>query len=200
MVVGLNSSIGQYNGILNNGVQYPAIQGYTYQPQIVSFQGTPQQAEETSKKKSSAVKKGIIAGLVTAAATAIALYAGVKTGVLKEVKDPKTFTDKLKNLAFKGGDTIDKGITGLTTWTKTKLGKKADGEMKPFPEKDANGQLYFQFAPNEAPKAETKVPNIKVNFTEGEVGEEELRELMQGMNNGAKSGTCKSGAKWEIIG
>ena len=33
MTVGLNSSIGQYNGILNNGVQYPAIQGYTYQPQ-----------------------------------------------------------------------------------------------------------------------------------------------------------------------
>lgn len=198
MTISLNSSIGQYNGVLNGKVQYPAVQGYTYQPQTVSFQGTPQQAEETSKKKSSTVKKGIIAGLATAAVTAIALYAGVKTGKLKEIKEPKTFTDKLKNLAFKGGDTIDKGVTGLTTWTKAKLGKKADGEMKPFPEKDATGQTYFQFAPNEAPK--TEVPKIKVNFTEGEVGEEEIKELMNGMNNGAKSGTCKSGAKWEIIG
>ena len=33
------------------------------------------------------------------------------------------------------------------------LGKKGNGEIKPYPEKDANGQLYFQFAPNEAPKA-----------------------------------------------
>ena len=200
MVVGINGSIGQYNGILNGKVQYPAVQGYSYQPQTVNFQGIPQQTEEEPKKKSSAVKKGIIAGLATAAVTAIALYAGVKTGKLKEVKDPKTFTDKVKNLAFKGGDTIDKGVTGLTTWAKAKFGKKADAEMKPYPEKDANGQLYFQFAPNEAPKTEAKVPNIKVNFSEGEVGEEEIKELMQGMNNGAKSGTCKSGAKWEIIG
>lgn len=152
MVNRINSSMGQYNGYLNSKVQYPL-----YQSKAVSFQGAPQPAaEDETKKKSSAVKKGIIGTIVGVVVAAAALYVGVKTGVLKKVDDPKTFTDKLKNLAFKGGDSIDKGVTALSTWTKSKLGKAKDGEMKPFPEKDSTGQTYFQFAPNEAPKTSPK--------------------------------------------
>ena len=153
MVVGLNSSIGQYNGILNNGVQYPAIQGYTYQPQTVNFQGTPQQAEETSKKKSSAVKKGIIGTIAGLAVAAAALYAGVKTGKLTKVENASKWTEKLQNLAFEGGSYVKKGVDWVIGKGKNLLSKTNKGEMKPFPEKDATGQLYFQFAPNEAPKA-----------------------------------------------
>ena len=146
MVNGINGSIGQYNGYR---VQYPLTQGYAYQPQTVSFQGTPQPAEETAKKKSGAVKKGIIGTLVGVAVAAAALYAGVKSGKLTKVENASKWTEKLQNLAFEGGNYVKKGVDFIAS----KLPKAKNGEMKPLPEKDANGQLYFQFAPNEAPKA-----------------------------------------------
>ena len=189
MVVGINGSIGQYNGILNGKVQYPAVQGYSYQPQTVNFQGIPQQTEEEPKKKSSAVKKGIIGTIAGVAIAAAALYAGVKTGVLKKVEDPKTFTDKLKNLAFKGGDTIDKGVTALTTWTKDKISN--------IKEKIANEDLVDDIPCdiNETPKAK---PKMNIKFTDAILGEEEIKEIMQGIKDGAKSGTCKNGGHWTL--
>ena len=154
MVVGINGSIGQYNGYLNGKVQYPLTQGYSYQPQTVSFQGRPQPAaEEETKKKSSAVKKGIIGTIVGVAVAAAALYAGVKTGKLTKVENASKWTEKLQNLAFEGGSYVKKGVDWVIGKGKNLLSKTNKGEMKPFPEKDATGQLYFQFAPNEAPKA-----------------------------------------------
>ena len=172
------ASIGYTNGYAQCP-QYAQRQAYMPQ-QTVSFAGNTQPTGENENKKKNTLKKGIIAGIVGVAAAAVALYAGVKTGVLKKVDNPTTVTDKLKNLAFKGGDAVDKGVTGITNWAKDKLSKTKGGNTKT--------------------SAESSIPNIKVNFTEGVVGEEEIRELMAGMNEGAKSGTCKSGAKWEIIG
>ena len=118
MVVGINGSIGQYNGYLNGKVQYPLTQGYSYQPQTVSFQGRPQPAaEEETKKKSSAVKKGIIGTIVGVAVAAAALYAGVKTGKLTKVENASKWTEKLQNLAFEGGSYVKKGVD----WAGTKL-------------------------------------------------------------------------------
>lgn len=117
MVVGINGSIGQYNGILNGKVQYPAVQGYSYQPQTVNFQGIPQQTEEETKKKSSAVKKGIIGTVIGVAVATAALYAGVKTGKLTKVENASKWTEKLQNLAFEGGNYVKKGVD----WAGTKL-------------------------------------------------------------------------------
>ena len=105
--------------------------------------------EVAGKKKGGAVKKGIIGTLVGVAVAAAALYAGVKSGKLTKVENASKWTEKLQNLAFEGGNYVKKGVDFIAS----KLPKAKNGEMKPLPEKDANGQLYFQFAPNEAPKA-----------------------------------------------
>ena len=123
-----------------------------------NFTGAPETdtVEITGKKKSSAVKKGIIGTIAGVAIAAAALYAGVKTGKLTKVENASKWTEKLQNLAFEGGSYVKKGVDYVTAKGKDlyeKFAKKGNGEIKPFPEKDANGQLYFQFAPNEAPKA-----------------------------------------------
>lgn len=189
MVSGLN---GQFLGnSLYTGYNYGVNRGYATQPQQqISFQGRPQQAEENQEnKKSNSLKKGFILGLVGAAVTTIALYAGVKTGILKKVDDPKTFTDKLKNLAFKGGDSIDKGVTALTTWAKDKI----DNIKDKIADEDLVDDIPCGI--NETPKAK---PKMNINFTDAVLGEEEIKEIMQGIKNGATSGTCQNGGHWTL--
>ena len=120
-----------------------------------NFTGVPaaDTVEITGKKKSSAAKKGIIGTIAGVAIAAAALYAGVKTGKLTKVENASKWTEKLQNLAFEGGSYVKKGVDWVIGKGKNLLSKTNKGEMKPFPEKDATGQLYFQFAPNEAPKA-----------------------------------------------
>lgn len=122
-----------------------------------NFTGAPADTVEIAgKKKGSAVKKGIIGTIAGVVVAAAALYAGVKTGKLTKVENASKWTEKLQNLAFDGGNYVKKGVDFIAEKGKDLLGKLKkgnNGEMKPFPEKDANGQLYFQFAPNEAPKA-----------------------------------------------
>ena len=157
MVSGISQNVG-FQGIntATNAAPYMAAP-YQYAEQ----QPAADVVELSGKKKSSKAKKGIIGTLVGVAVTAAALYFGVKSGKLKEVKNATKWTDKLQNLAFKGGTYVDQGVkyvskkgTDVINWGKDKLGKggvDADGNVK-FPEIDAKtGQYYLQFAPN--PKA-----------------------------------------------
>ena len=73
--------------------------------------------EVAGKKKSNAVKKGIIGIIAGVAIAAAALYAGVKTGKLTKVENASKWTDKLQNLAFEGGSYVKKGVD----WAGTKL-------------------------------------------------------------------------------
>lgn len=118
-----------------------------------NFTGTADTVEIAGKKKGSAAKKGIIGTIAGVAIAAAALYAGVKTGKLTKVENASKWTEKLQNLAFEGGSYVKKGVDWVIGKGKNLLSKADKGEMKPFPEKDATGQMYFQFAPNEAPKA-----------------------------------------------
>lgn len=114
-----------------------------------NFTGTPADTIEIAgKKKGGAVKKGIIGTVVGAAIAAIALYGGVKTGKLTKVENASKWTEKLQNLAFEGGNYVKKGVDFITKKSEDLLSKfkKNNGEMKPFPEKDATGQTYFQFS------------------------------------------------------
>lgn len=118
-----------------------------------NFTGAPatDTVEVAGKKKGGAAKKGIIGTIAGVVIAAAALYAGVKTGKLTKVENASKWTEKLQNLAFEGGNYVKKGVDFIAEKGKDLLGKlkKGNGEMKPFPEKDANGQLYFQFAANE---------------------------------------------------
>lgn len=118
-----------------------------------NFTGATDTVEIAGKKKSSVAKKGIIGTIAGVAIAAAALYAGVKTGKLTKVENASKWTEKLQNLAFEGGSYVKKGVDWVIGKGKNLLSKTNKGEMKPFPEKDATGQMYFQFAPNEAPKA-----------------------------------------------
>lgn len=118
-----------------------------------NFTGAADTVEIAGKKKASTAKKGIIGTIAGVAVAAAALYAGVKTGKLTKVENASKWTEKLQNLAFEGGSYVKKGVDWVIGKGKNLLSKANKGEMKPFPEKDATGQMYFQFAPNEAPKA-----------------------------------------------
>jgi len=78
--------------------------------------------EIAGKKKSKAGKAaiGIIAGLAVAGA---ALYGLFKTGKLTKVENASKWTEKLQNLAYKGGEGIDKGVTKVTEWGKGLIDK-----------------------------------------------------------------------------
>ena len=105
--------------------------------QTVNTQVAPDTAEFSGKKKSSAVKKGIIGTVVGLAVAAAALYAGVKSGKLTEVANATKWTEKLQNLAFKGGKGVEAGVKYVTTkgkdvidWCKEKMpSKEKDKEV-----------------------------------------------------------------------
>ena len=110
------SSIGYSNGY----AQYPQYvsQRQAYMPQqAVSFAGTPTAEEQTENKKSSAGK--IVLGTVaTLAVAGAALYGLFKTGKLTKVDNASKWTEKLQNLAYKGGEGIDKVVTKAIGWGK----------------------------------------------------------------------------------
>lgn len=105
MVSGI-SNVGFQGGIntATNAAPYMAAQyQYTVQP-------AGDQVVLSGKAKKSGAKKGILATIGTALVAAAALYAGVKTGKLKEVANPTKWTDKLQNVACKGGNYVAKGV------------------------------------------------------------------------------------------
>lgn len=128
MVSGISQNVG-FQGIntATNAAPYMA----------ASYQYTAQQqpaadvVEIAGKKKSSKAKKGIIGTLVGVAVAAAALYAGVKSGKLTEVKNASKWTEKLQNLAFKGGTYVDQGVkyvskkgADVIDWCKDKMPSK----------------------------------------------------------------------------
>ncbi len=128
MVSGISQNVG-FQGIntATNAAPYMAAP-YQYTAQ----QPAGDVVEIAGKKKSSKVKKGIIGTLVGLAVTAAALYAGVKSGKLTEVKNASKWTEKLQNLAFKGGKGVETGVEYVTKkggdfvdWIKDKFSKKA---------------------------------------------------------------------------
>ena len=151
MVSGISQNVG-FQGIntATNAAPYMAAP-YQYTAQ----QPAGDVVEIAGKKKSSTAKKGIIGTLVGVAVAAAALYAGVKSGKLTEVANATKWTDKLQNLAFKGGSYVDQGVKYVTqkggdlvNWAKGKLGKggvDANGNVT-FPAIDSKtGQYYIQF-------------------------------------------------------
>ena len=99
--------------------------------QTVNTQVAPDTAEFSGKKKGNAVKKGIIGTVVGLAVAAAALYAGVKSGKLTEVANATKWTEKLQNLAFKGGKGVEAGVKYVATkgkdvidWCKEKMPSK----------------------------------------------------------------------------
>ena len=78
--------------------------------------------EIAGKKKSKAGKTaiGIVAGLAVAGA---ALYGLFKTGKLTKVENASKWTEKLQNLAYKGGEGIDKGVTKVINFGKDLIDK-----------------------------------------------------------------------------
>jgi len=156
MVSGINANVGFQGGINT------ATNARPYMNQPYQYSAAPQAAADTveiaGKKKGSAAKKGIIGTVVGLAVAAAALYAGVKSGKLTEVANATKWTEKLQNLAFKGGKGVEAGVDYVTKkggdlidWAKGKLGKgggvDADGNVT-FPTMDnKTGQYYLQFAP-----------------------------------------------------
>lgn len=153
MVSGINANVGFQGGINT------ATNARPYMNQPYQYTAAPQVSADTveiaGKKKGSAVKKGIIGTVVGLAVAAAALYAGVKSGKLTEVANATKWTEKLQNLAFKGGKGVEKGVEYVATkgkdaieWAKGKFGKSgvdANGNVV-FPEIDkATGQYYIQF-------------------------------------------------------
>ena len=88
--------------------------------------------EIASKKKSKAGKTaiGIVAGLAVAGA---ALYGLFKTGKLTKVDNASKWTEKLQNLAYKGGESIDKGVKAVTEWGKGLIDKVKSGKKNSIP-------------------------------------------------------------------
>lgn len=151
MVSGINANVGFRGGIntATNARPYMA-QQYQYATEV------PADTVEIAGKKKSSAKKGIIGTVIGLVVAAGALYAGVKSGKLKEVANATKWTDKLQNLAFKGGKHVETGVEyvskkgkDLVEWAKGKFAKNG-GDVS-YPVQDKYGQLYIQF-PTE-PKA-----------------------------------------------
>ena len=122
MISAVNSNVAFQGAVVQNGQQYR---------QPVNNQVVPDTAEFAGKKKSSKAKKGIIGTIIGVAVAAAALYAGVKSGKLTEVKNASKWTEKLQNLAFKGGSYIDQGVkyvskkgADVVDWCKDKMPSK----------------------------------------------------------------------------
>ena len=122
MISGVNANVAFQGGVAPKAQQFQ---------QAVNTQVAPDTAEFSGKKKSSAVKKGIIGTVVGFAVAAAALYAGVKSGKLTEVANATKWTEKLQNLAFKGGKGVEAGVKYVTTkgkdvidWCKEKMPSK----------------------------------------------------------------------------
>lgn len=128
MVSGISQNVG-FQGIntATNAAPYMAAP-YQYTAQQ---QPAADVVEIAGKKKSSKAKKGVIGTLVGVAVAAAALYAGVKSGKLTEVKNASKWTEKLQNLAFKGGSYVDQGVkyvskkgADVIDWCKDKMPSK----------------------------------------------------------------------------
>lgn len=128
MVSGINANVGFQGGINT------ATNARPYMAQQYQYAGAPtaDTVEIAGKKKGSVAKKGIIGTIVGVAVAAAALYAGVKSGKLTEVANPTKWTEKLQNLAFKGGKGVETGVEYVATkgkdvidWAKEKFGKGA---------------------------------------------------------------------------
>ena len=122
MISGVNANVAFQGGVAPKAQQFQ---------QAVNTQVAPDTAEFSGKKKSSAVKKGIIGTVVGLAVAAAALYAGVKSGKLTEVANATKWTEKLQNLAFKGGKGVEAGVKYVATkgkdvidWCKEKMPSK----------------------------------------------------------------------------
>ena len=130
MVSGINANVGFQGGINT------ATNARPYMNQPYQYTAAPQVAADTveiaGKKKGSAVKKGIIGTVIGLAVTAAALYAGTKSGKITEVANATKWTEKLQNLAFKGGKGVEAGVDyvakkggDFVDWIKDKFSKKA---------------------------------------------------------------------------
>ena len=130
MVSGINANVGFQGGINT------ATNARPYMNQPYQYTVAPQVAADTveiaGKKKGSAVKKGIIGTVIGLAVTAAALYAGTKSGKITEVANATKWTEKLQNLAFKGGKGVEAGVDyvakkggDFVDWIKDKFSKKA---------------------------------------------------------------------------
>ena len=122
MISGVNANVAFQGGVAPKAQQFQ---------QAVNTQVAPDTADFSGKKKGSAVKKGIIGTVVGLAVAAAALYAGVKSGKLTEVANATKWTEKLQNLAFKGGKGVEAGVKYVTTkgkdvidWCKEKMPSK----------------------------------------------------------------------------
>ena len=122
MISGVNANVAFKGGVAPKAQQFQ---------QAVNTQVAPDTAEFSGKKKGSAVKKGIIGTVVGLAVAAAALYAGVKSGKLTEVANATKWTEKLQNLAFKGGKGVEAGVKYVATkskdvidWCKEKMPSK----------------------------------------------------------------------------
>ena len=122
MISGVNANVAFQGGVAPKAQQFQ---------QAVNTQVAPDTAEFSGKKKGNAVKKGIIGTVVGLAVAAAALYAGVKSGKLTEVANATKWTEKLQNLAFKGGKGVEAGVKYVTTkgkdvidWCKEKMPSK----------------------------------------------------------------------------
>ena len=144
MISGVNANVAFQGGVAPKAQQFQ---------QAVNTQVAPDTAEFSGKKKSSAVKKGIIGTVVGLAVAAAALYAGVKSGKLTEVANATKWTEKLQNLAFKGGKGVEAGVEYVTKkggdlvdWIKDKFSKKAPENA---------GATVLAEIPNTAPSTPT---------------------------------------------
>ena len=122
MISGVNANVAFQGGVAPKAQQFQ---------QAVNTHVAPDTAEFSGKKKNNAVKKGIIGTVVGLAVAAAALYAGVKSGKLTEVANATKWTEKLQNLAFKGGKGVEAGVKYVTTkgkdvidWCKEKMPSK----------------------------------------------------------------------------
>ena len=144
MISGVNANVAFQGGVAPKAQQFQ---------QAVNTQVAPDTAEFSGKKKNSAVKKGIIGTVVGLAVAAAALYAGVKSGKLTEVANATKWTEKLQNLAFKGGKGVEAGVEYVTKkggdlvdWIKDKFSKKAPENA---------GATVLAEIPNTAPSTPT---------------------------------------------
>ena len=130
MVSGINANVG-FQGGINTATNARPYMNQPYQ-YTVAPQVTADTVEIAGKKKGSAVKKGIIGTVIGLAVAAAALYAGTKSGKITEVANATKWTEKLQNLAFKGGKGVEAGVDyvakkggDFVDWIKDKFNKKA---------------------------------------------------------------------------